>query len=209
MINDAEKIKTANNKKVSGRILPAGTPCTDHARAARRRHGMENIFARLPDDLARSLRGLPERIMDDLEEIRFRVNRPVIVYSGGREYEIAGRGSYAMSRDGIGMIFSLLMEHSDYAYQDQIRSGYITLDGGHRVGICGRVITDNGHLFHKYPPRLRVSGDIRQDDPVYHRFKRHDKEYTHSIAAPVRQNDRAPRYHKEHKLYGKESRRVR
>ena len=146
MINDAEKIKTANNKKVSGRILPAGTPCTDHARAARRRHGMENIFARLPDDLARSLRGLPERIMDDLEEIRFRVNRPVIVYSGGREYEIAGCGSYAMSRDGIGMIFSLLMEHSDYAYQDQIRSGYITLDGGHRVGICGRVITDNGHV---------------------------------------------------------------
>ncbi len=111
-----------------------------------RRHAMENIFARLPDDLARSLRGLPERIMNELEEIRFRVNRPVVVYSGGREYEIARRDAPVMRSDEIGMIFSLLMDHSDYAYQDQIRSGYITLDGGHRVGICGRVITDGGRV---------------------------------------------------------------
>ena len=146
MINDAKKIKTADSKKEAERMLPAGMQYADRTSAARRRHGMENIFSRLPDDLARSLRGLPERIMNDLEEIRFRVNRPVIVYSGGREYELAVRSSYAMSRDDIGMIFSLLMDHSDYAYQDQIRSGYITLDGGHRVGICGRVITDNGHV---------------------------------------------------------------
>lgn len=114
--------------------------------AAGRRHGMENIFSRLPDDISRALRGLPERIMSGLEEIRFRVNRPVAVYSGGKEYELARRGAAALSRDEIGMIFSLLMDHSDYAYQEQIRSGYITLDGGHRVGICGRVIADGGRV---------------------------------------------------------------
>lgn len=109
-------------------------------------HSMENIFSRLPDDISRSLRGLPERIMSELEEIRFRVNRPVVVYSGGREYELARRDTPILTRDEIGMIFSLLMDHSDYAYQEQIRSGYITLDGGHRVGICGRVIADGGRV---------------------------------------------------------------
>ena len=136
--------KTVNTDAASGglsNMRPNG--------AAGRRYSMETIFARLPDDLARSLRGLPERIMNGLEEIRFRVNRPVVVCSGGREYEIARRDApvvSVLSHEEIGRIFSLLMDHSDYAYQEQIRSGYITLDGGHRVGICGRVITDDGRV---------------------------------------------------------------
>ncbi len=119
---------------------------TNDIYAVRRRSAMENIFERLPDDLARSFRGLPERIMDGLEEIRFRVNRPVVAYSGGREYEISRRNEPTVTRGEMEKIFSLLMDHSNYAYQEEIKSGYITLDGGHRVGICGRVITDGGKV---------------------------------------------------------------
>lgn len=119
---------------------------TNDIYAVRRRSAMENIFERLPDDLARSFRGLPERIMDGLEEIRFRVNRPVVAYSGGREYEISRRNELTVTRGEMEKIFSLLMDHSNYAYQEEIKSGYITLDGGHRVGICGRVITDGGKV---------------------------------------------------------------
>lgn len=119
---------------------------TNDIYSVRRRHAMENIFERLPDDLARSFRGLPERIMDGLEEIRFRVNRPVIAYSGGREYEISRRNEPVVTQREMEKIFSLLMDHSNYAYQDEIKSGYITLDGGHRIGLCGRVVMDKGHV---------------------------------------------------------------
>lgn len=131
------------NMPVNG-VISAGA---DAFYTAKRRHSMENIFMRLPDDISRSLRGLPERIMDGLEEIRLRVNRPVVVCSGGREYEVVRHGAHVLQHDEIGKIFSLLMDHSDYAYQEQIRDGYITLDGGHRVGICGRVITDDRRVI--------------------------------------------------------------
>lgn len=113
----------------------------------RKRKGMDSILDRLPGDIARSLRGLPVRVLDELEEIRFRVNRPVIVYSGGREYEVARMGSMIVAKEEIEKIFSLLMHHSTYSYQDEIRSGYITLDGGHRVGICGKVITEGDRVI--------------------------------------------------------------
>ncbi len=113
----------------------------------RKRKGMDSILGRLPGDIARSLRGLPARVLDELEEIRFRVNRPVTVYSGGREYEVARMGDMMVAKEEIEKIFSLLMHHSTYSYQDEIRSGYITLDGGHRVGICGKVIMEGERVI--------------------------------------------------------------
>ena len=40
--------------------------------------------------------------------------------------------------------FSLVCEGSPYAYRESIRGGYVTIDGGVRVGICGRVRYDDG-----------------------------------------------------------------
>ena len=108
----------------------------------RKRQGLETIIDRMPDDIARSLRGLPVKISDQMEEIRFRAGKPVRVYSGGREYEVVRQADNRISYDEIQKIFNLLMHHSAYTYQEEIRKGYITLDGGHRVGICGRVICD-------------------------------------------------------------------
>ena len=113
----------------------------------RKRQGLQNIIDRMPDDIARSLRGLPVKISDEIEEIRFRAGRPVRVYSGGKEYEVARRNENQISYDELQKIFNLLMHHSAYSYQEEIRKGYITLDGGHRVGICGRVICDGDKVI--------------------------------------------------------------
>jgi len=108
----------------------------------RKRRGLDSIIERMPDDIARSLKGLPLKISDEIEEIRFCAGRPVRVCSGGKEYEVARRGNSEVSFSEIQKIFSLLMHHSAYSYQEEIKKGYITLDGGHRAGICGRVICD-------------------------------------------------------------------
>ncbi len=113
----------------------------------RKRRGLESIIERLPDDIARSLRGLPVKVADNLEEIRFRVGRPVRIYSAGKEYEVARRTDNEITYQEIQKIFNLLMHHSVYSYQEEIKKGYITLDGGHRVGICGRVIWDGDNVI--------------------------------------------------------------
>lgn len=108
---------------------------------------LENMIRRLPDDIARTLRMMPESMSGSLEEIRFRTGRPVMVYAGGKEYEMYRRDHQNVSAEEMDKIFNLLVHHSAYSYQEDIRSGFVTLDGGHRVGICGRAVTDgNGRV---------------------------------------------------------------
>jgi len=39
-----------------------------------------------------------------------------------------------------------LLNYSYYAYEDELSKGYITIEGGHRVGICGRVTLKEGRV---------------------------------------------------------------
>lgn len=112
----------------------------DEKRRAER--ALENMIRRLPDDIGRTLRMMPESMSSKLEEIRFRTGRPVMVYAGGKEYEMYRSDNQKLTPEEMEKIFSLLVHHSAYSYQEDIRNGFITLDGGHRVGICGRAVTD-------------------------------------------------------------------
>ena len=108
----------------------------------RAERALENIIRRLPDDIGRTLRMMPESMSSRLEEIRFRTGRPVMVYAGGKEYEMYRSDNQRLTPEEMEKIFSLLVHHSAYSYQEDICNGFITLDGGHRVGICGRAVTD-------------------------------------------------------------------
>ncbi len=108
----------------------------------RAERALENMIRRLPDDIGRTLRMMPESMSRQLEEIRFRTGRPVMVYAGGKEYEMYRSDNQELTSEEMEKIFNLLVHHSAYSYQEEIRNGFITLDGGHRVGICGRAVTD-------------------------------------------------------------------
>ena len=99
----------------------------------------------------------------DIEEIRLRVDRPVIVRTGRGEYYVTQNGKLAKQRDNtleeipkevlflnfgeIGAMFAAINENSVYAYQEEIKRGYITIKGGHRVGIAGKtVLTGDGAI---------------------------------------------------------------
>ena len=103
---------------------------------------LEEIVSGLPDDIARTLRMMPDKMCSSLEEIRFRAGRPVMVYAGGKEYEMYRAGEKNISQQEVEKIFHLLVRHSAYSYQEDLKNGFVTLDGGHRVGICGRTVTD-------------------------------------------------------------------
>lgn len=39
-----------------------------------------------------------------------------------------------------------ICNYSLYAYEDDIKRGFITVKGGNRVGICGKAVIENGHV---------------------------------------------------------------
>lgn len=87
----------------------------------------------------------------DLQEIHMRVNAPLILIIRNREFILNKEGkldrdirqAYLVSAEDIRETMALVSDYSMYAYEDEIRQGFITIKGGHRVGIAGRIVLED------------------------------------------------------------------
>lgn len=77
-----------------------------------------------------------------LEEIRIRTNRPILLKIGQTEKKI----EYIISAEEILETLQHICDNSIYSYQSQICNGYITMQGGHRVGITGNCVIKEGKV---------------------------------------------------------------
>ena len=109
------------------------------------------------------IRYIPKRLrrylicagLDRVEEIRLRKGRPIMLYGNFSpkyitEKGISEKSSYGMivvTDEDINEALELICESSLYAVEDRIKNGYITVDGGHRVGLCGSAVLKNGKIF--------------------------------------------------------------
>lgn len=92
--------------------------------------------------------------MEPLEEIRLRAGKPLILQNYLREWFVKSdgklaadfTGSFVVTQEDIKLTLELISENSIYAYLDEIRNGYITVKGGHRIGLTGRVALSNGEV---------------------------------------------------------------
>ena len=91
----------------------------------------------------------------NLQEIRFRADRPVMLYYSCDTAYLAKRGGKTQLREeaifcnqaDIERQVSAFCRSSQYAYQEEIRAGFLTIRGGHRIGIGGKaVVSDSGIL---------------------------------------------------------------
>ena len=80
-----------------------------------------------------------------VREIRIRVDRTVRVIA---ECEV--RLSFAYGERDLEDIFRYLCNDSVYAYDEERRQGYLTVEGGHRVGITGEITRVEGGYLAKY-----------------------------------------------------------
>jgi stage III sporulation protein AA len=113
----------------------------------------ETITEYLSSELAKIFLAQPDRFWAALQEIRLRIGRPLIAVVNGRERYFDADGnpcavvrSYVPTRQDIDKTVSLVSNFSMYAFAEELRGGYITIPGGHRVGLCGRVVTENGAI---------------------------------------------------------------
>ncbi len=92
----------------------------------------------LPSPWQEAIAAEADSVRAGLEEVRFRVGQPVVLYGsfGWRVLE----GERVSSAEYLENLLLRLVDHSLYARLDEIRQGYISLPGGHRVGIAGRAV---------------------------------------------------------------------
>lgn len=107
---------------------------------------INQILAKLPLELQDEILELPPKFKERIEEIRIRVGSPVIIISAGKEYYPGGKYGMALEIKTIHDIFNSILNHSAYAYQEELANGFITIEGGHRVGVCGRIIMSEGRI---------------------------------------------------------------
>lgn len=80
-------------------------------------------------------------------EIRLRVGRPVFLcYDGGEKFLRTKDAPYLVTRQDLKETLEYISGYSLYACEDELRQGYISVQGGHRVGVTGKVILDQGNI---------------------------------------------------------------
>lgn len=104
---------------------------------------MKKIIEYFPDKLQNILLEKIKANEDKLEEIRIRNQRPIILKFNSEEVVV----EYIVNSEEIKSILQLICENSIYSYQKQISSGFITLQGGHRVGLVGSCVIENNKII--------------------------------------------------------------
>lgn len=104
---------------------------------------MKEILRLFPMELSKRISLKIAGGWDYLQEIRFRHNQPIeLIFD---EQVVWIEDMIPNQKDRI-FILNQLSEYSLYRMEDELREGYITIEGGHRVGLAGKVNTSGGSV---------------------------------------------------------------
>lgn len=84
--------------------------------------------------------------LDSISEIRLRVNAPIIMQIDGKYREITQNGAIFTQKDAENLIIRLT-KRSFYAYNEDVKNGYICGENGERIGLCGKCVYDGDKLL--------------------------------------------------------------
>lgn len=91
---------------------------------------------------------------EQIREIRMRSGQPLYVYGEGREFLFDRAGvpskrkeeAYTVTGEDVRQTLEYIANYSLYAFEDEIRQGFLTVPGGHRIGIAGKTVIEEGKV---------------------------------------------------------------
>lgn len=130
------------------------------------------IYQILPLSIRESIQSLPRTILGCLEEIRVRQDRPLEVITSeqawfvSKNYQLnlTPKDPLIPNREDCQKLLNLISNHSLYAMEEELRRGYVTVEGGHRIGLSGKVVVEQGQVKHLRDItgfNIRVAREIR------------------------------------------------
>lgn len=117
---------------------------------------------------------------DYLQEIRLRAGYPIILFYKNKEQIIPMKGTEKVIRETLDYVSN----YSLYAYENELRQGFITIEGGHRVGVAGQVIIENGrvkNLKQISSLNIRISHEILNCADKLFPYITHNKQMYHTL----------------------------
>lgn len=79
---------------------------------------------------------------EKLQEIRLRIGQPLIIQYGNREHVFEETITKEIFRETL----EYVSHYSLHAYENELKQGFITVEGGHRVGMAGQVLLEKGEI---------------------------------------------------------------
>ncbi len=116
------------------------------------------VLEYLPSNLRRALKNLSA--VCNWEEIRLRAGRPLGIQVGEEFLPVSADGTVGVEcerallveREDLVRAISLMTGGSAYALEEDIARGFLTLPGGHRVGVTGEVLAEDGRVVRVIHP---------------------------------------------------------
>lgn len=100
----------------------------------------DEILRVLPLDISNEIKGY--LINEPLQEIRIKANKPIIVNLSNKEVIL----DRIATINDLKQILVRISNYSLYAYEEEIKQGYITIKGGHRIGMAGECVISQGEV---------------------------------------------------------------
>ena len=94
-----------------------------------------------------------------LQEIRLRIGKPLIIVSDNIEFVL----HKIIEKEELMEILEYVSNYSLYAFENELKQGFITIEGGHRVGMTGQVLIEDGevkNIKHISSMNIRISHEI-------------------------------------------------
>ena len=94
-----------------------------------------------------------------IQEIRVKIEKPIIIEDDMGEHML----SYNVTRDDMKVLTQRISNYSIYAFEEELKQGYITIEGGHRIGISGDCVIKDGSvktIKNIYSLNMRISREI-------------------------------------------------
>ena len=90
------------------------------------------------------------KIQDSVQEIRLRAGRPVVLHRNGSEVFLDRDGkfidictdAYTVTERVLEEILEHICHYSPYAFEEDLKRGFVTVAGGHRVGVAGQAVLE-------------------------------------------------------------------
>lgn len=139
----------------------------------------ENLLEHLGQAVRSPLKSLPEPNMGELREIRLTAKRPIQLVYRDRIRFIGKNGRDCGERSEINCLgideiqesFAAVCEYSVHTYKSEICGGFVTTEGGNRVGICGTAVYDERKIINVKDVsalNIRVSHEVLgAADPIF------------------------------------------
>ena len=102
--------------------------------------------------------------LDSLQEIRLRTGQPVRIVCDNREKILPSEASpHIITKEEVRETMDYISHYSLYAFSNEMKQGFLTIEGGHRVGVAGKVIVEQGkikNIRYVSSVNIRVSHEV-------------------------------------------------